>query len=1225
MKSNQQDHSENYENQECFKEQMFQGQPEQVNEASEMPLVEHLGVDMPYEVMPPDEVVYMDGAYLEPVCADIFNEEVSQQADYQASEQAEGMIMPFSFPSVTNIYAPSSDGQRFYQGDTVRLGANVSGATWARIRVHDPSGNEVFEWVQGVGNFIENYWNIPSNAIGTHTVVYSAFNAAGNQHNQTRVINVAARVTAPVPVPAAPAIEVRAQDATHVTIGWNQVQWAVDYEIFIDSVSFTIITLRSVRLEIPPAGVTRTVFVRARNSARTPSGNSNSLQIRSSQPGGGSNFLHVSPQQMTNVAAAGGRLEISVTSNLHWTVRTDIPWIMFDPNGGSGNGKFILTCPPNTGSFRSGNVWVTVGDLADRVYIPISQQSGQPTSVNITFDANGGWPNADRPMSPGSLLGSFPSVGKADHVLIGWFTDPNGGSQIFPHTPVPNHDERYFARWHPVTLTAPGQYSVHPLGNITINWAPVPGATFILTVRDLDTYEFIINPQTVTGTSFTIPQSLLTAGNEYRVSLQAVLNGNVGWSERRFSIQAPVPVRRVTFNPNGGTVSPSTRAVTSGNPIGTLPMPSRANNTFIGWFTAQTGGSLVSANTIVNSDMTLFARWNVTITFNPSGGTVTPPSRTVLSGSPIGSLTSPLPVPSRANNTFIGWFTAQTGGSLVSANTIVNSDMTLFARWNVTITFNPNGGTVSPPSRSVQSGNPIALLPTPRREGNTFAGWFTAQTGGSQVSVNTAFNVHTTIFARWTVTINFDPRGGTLTSASQISSVSGSPITQTITHPTKPGHNFDGWLVGLPTVMRLAQTLDGQKVEPLSGAVPASGSVLQVGTVVQDVTGMIADRNLVLSALWRPTALQTTNPPAQRRLITATANSIEVNATPAPSGWTTQYRIRVAPSGDWSAWQNSNTFNGVTANIHHHVQARFTADNTNTHAHSAESVVSGSLWTETLTIRPLPQLTGNLRTDIVVVARSQVGAREEGDTNRNPFSREVRGGDGHPWCGDFTAWVLWRVGLRPYVSSIAVRHPNEAPIGEGWYFSRAANWHIVPNHDRWQRVTTPEPGDIVVWQNHVAIVTSVNEYGDGSMTFVGGNQSNRVDERTANVINPVWPTPQNPQAFLGYVRLNRISNPTLLPTAPTLNAINSVPAIGGQLIGSTNFARYTVHLNLWCETCQQLLLNQTNVGGSGVVINAPVAGLPDLTPHQGHTMIARLFNRSSNGETPGNEISFTVQ
>ena len=81
--------------------------------------------------------------------------------------------------------------------------------------------------------------------------------------------------------------------------------------------------------------------------------------------------------------------------------------------------------------------------------------------------------------------------------------------------------------------------------------------------------------------------------------------------------------RTVTFNGNGGTPASQQRTVQSGRAIGTLPQVSRSGHNFLGWFTAATGGSQITTNTIVNGNATVFARWqvqtvNVTLTVNVS-------------------------------------------------------------------------------------------------------------------------------------------------------------------------------------------------------------------------------------------------------------------------------------------------------------------------------------------------------------------------------------------------------------------------------------------------------------------------------------------------------------------------------------------------------------------------------------------------------------------------------
>ncbi|MCL2606045.1 MAG: Ig-like domain-containing protein, partial [Coriobacteriia bacterium] len=65
-----------------------------------------------------------------------------------------------------------------------------------------------------------------------------------------------------------------------------------------------------------------------------------------------------------------------------------------------------------------------------------------------------------------------------------------------------------------------------------------------------------------------------------------------------------------------------------------------------------------------------------------------------------------------------------------------------------TVTFNSHGGSAVD-SRQVNAGEAIGELPTPIRTGYTFAGWWTAQTGGNQASAQTRVDANITLHARW--------------------------------------------------------------------------------------------------------------------------------------------------------------------------------------------------------------------------------------------------------------------------------------------------------------------------------------------------------------------------------------------------------------------------------------------------------------------------------------------
>ncbi len=67
-----------------------------------------------------------------------------------------------------------------------------------------------------------------------------------------------------------------------------------------------------------------------------------------------------------------------------------------------------------------------------------------------------------------------------------------------------------------------------------------------------------------------------------------------------------------------------------------------------------------------------------------------------------------------------------------------------------TITFNANGGTVTPASAETGADGKLASLPAPTRSDYNFNGWSTTASGDKTVTTDTVFDADTEIFAQWT-------------------------------------------------------------------------------------------------------------------------------------------------------------------------------------------------------------------------------------------------------------------------------------------------------------------------------------------------------------------------------------------------------------------------------------------------------------------------------------------
>lgn len=112
----------------------------------------------------------------------------------------------------------------------------------------------------------------------------------------------------------------------------------------------------------------------------------------------------------------------------------------------------------------------------------------------------------------------------------------------------------------------------------------------------------------------------------------------------------------------------------------------------------------------------------------------------------------------RNGYTQTGWSTSD-GGSKVynlSGSYTTNAAVTLYPYWTpatYTVTFDANGGTTPTASKTVTYASTYGNLPTPTRPGYRFLGWFTNQSGGTEVtsstSVTTASNHK--LYAHWKV------------------------------------------------------------------------------------------------------------------------------------------------------------------------------------------------------------------------------------------------------------------------------------------------------------------------------------------------------------------------------------------------------------------------------------------------------------------------------------------
>lgn len=121
---------------------------------------------------------------------------------------------------------------------------------------------------------------------------------------------------------------------------------------------------------------------------------------------------------------------------------------------------------------------------------------------------------------------------------------------------------------------------------------------------------------------------------------------------------------------------------------------------------------------------------------------------------------------SLANYHFDGWNTAADGSGdsyAAGGSYTLEANTTLHAKWAAnayTVSYDANGGTVTPAAQvklygsaygKASDGTTDCVMPTPTWAGHTFAGWYTAASGGTRVNDSDTVSIteNTTLYAHW--------------------------------------------------------------------------------------------------------------------------------------------------------------------------------------------------------------------------------------------------------------------------------------------------------------------------------------------------------------------------------------------------------------------------------------------------------------------------------------------
>jgi len=204
------------------------------------------------------------------------------------------------------------------------------------------------------------------------------------------------------------------------------------------------------------------------------------------------------------------------------------------------------------------------------------------------------------------------------------------------------------------------------------------------------------------GAAIDLSSGLLTGTAAGDVTVVATANDGSGVS-REITITIKAPEYTVTFC---GHASPRSVTVKAGESI---DPPKHSNNTFTVTFNAN-GGTVSPASKTVSQQFTGWKSASGTIFLAAGSASYTPKSNETFSCTfDNAALGSDLPTPTKPGSTFNGW---EANGAKVSAATPVTGNMTLTASWTTaqfTVSFDGNGADFSHSPQTMAYGGTFAV------------------------------------------------------------------------------------------------------------------------------------------------------------------------------------------------------------------------------------------------------------------------------------------------------------------------------------------------------------------------------------------------------------------------------------------------------------------------------------------------------------------------------------
>ena len=343
---------------------------------------------------------------------------------------------------------------------------------------------------------------------------------------------------------------------------------------------------------------------------------------------------------------------------------------------------------------------------------------------------------------------------------------------------LPTRDNYTFDNWMDANgkIVTDGKWTTASDVTLTANWTEMGKATITFVYAD-GTVD--ATTQVYVGDSLTeLPNPQAKAKEGYSVDTNWYIDSacttvanfeNITASMMVYA-KATANTYTITYNANGGTVTPATQNVVFDSNV-TLAIPTRDNYTFNNWTDAN-GKIVTDGKWTTASNVTLTANWTemgkATITFVYADGT-TATAQVYVGGSlAAADLLDPTAQAVTGYTIDTKWYTDADCTTVASFDNIT-APKTVYAKKTAktyTVQLNADGGTGVAASFTVRYGEEITL-DMPTKVGYTFSGWYNGDTFVAKDAeiVWTYDNDSLTLTAKWeakTYKVTLNATGGSL-------------------------------------------------------------------------------------------------------------------------------------------------------------------------------------------------------------------------------------------------------------------------------------------------------------------------------------------------------------------------------------------------------------------------------------------------------------------------------